>query len=150
MPLVLNGSLEMAWLWSASKRMEEDAQKVAVFLSKHGLDRYGALLTDEPGGLGASLETLAQADDDALEKAGLPPSPRRQLLDALRQREVKESAPSRPRSTASAPGDAARARVTPMLGEVVPRTGHRRTIEPQWGCLGRAPPGWHAVARDPD
>merc|ERR1712232_446508 len=71
-PGVERQSLEMAWLWSASNRMEEDAEKVARFLNKHGFDRYRTLLVEDPNGLGASLEVLVQADEDSLERIGIP------------------------------------------------------------------------------
>jgi hypothetical protein len=134
-------SVEIAWLWQASSRMDEDVQKVATFLIKHGLDRYAAVLADEPNGLGASLETLSQADDAQLEQAGIPASPRARLLTAL-QAEVataiasSAAAPSRPLSRASAPEDLPTRSSTSTPG--------------RWGCLGRAPPGWSVVTPKSD
>jgi len=103
-------SVEIMWLLSASNRMEDDAEKVAAFLTKHGLDRYGSLLAEEPSGLGGSLEALSEADDVTLEGIGMPASPRQRLLDALRQATPSTTAESgsRPRSNASAPGDKSR------------------------------------------
>lgn len=143
-------SVEIAWLWHASNRMEEDAEQVASFLTKHGLDRYGALLADDPSGIGASLEALVQADDSALEEAGVPASPRQRLLVALKAEAASLAAAaaaaapaSRPRSAASAPGDSLRPKpATPSsIPAASPSSGDR------WGCLGRAPAGWHRVAQ---
>jgi hypothetical protein len=134
-------SLEMAWLWSASNRMEEDAEKVASFLSKHGLDRFRTLLAEDPNGLGASLDTLVQADEDSLERAGIPASPRRHLLEALREWDLAEAVSDRQRSAVSATTESSRTKAASQL-----HTNGGHVNEPRWGCLGRAPPGWHPVA----
>lgn len=125
----------MAWLWSASNRMEEDAEKVSAFLTKHGLDRYAMLLADEPSGLGASLETLSQADDSLLEKAGLPASPRARLLLALQS---ETEAPAALASESSCPRSSAS---DPRHQE---STQSSRPSSRGW--LGRPPPGWSMVA----
>lgn len=142
-------SVEIAWLWQASNRMDEDAQKVSAFLTKHGLDRYATLLEDEPNGLGASLELLAQADDRQLENAGMPASPRARLLIAV-QAEVAapapvaatSSTPSRPRSMASANCDI---KDLPKQGPATSPLASQPHTPGKWGCLGRAPPGWSVV-----
>lgn len=130
-------SVEIAWLWSASSRMQDDAEKVAAFLTKHGLDRYGSLLAEDPSGLGSSLEALAEADNATLERIGMPASPRQHLLDALRQATPStraESGDSRPHSVASALGDASRLEPSEPSSEA------------HWGRLGRVPSGWRRVA----
>mmetsp|Transcript_106950 Transcript_106950/g.190137 ORF Transcript_106950/g.190137 Transcript_106950/m.190137 type:complete len:434 (-) Transcript_106950:79-1380(-) len=106
-------SAEMAWLLRARDRMEEEAGKVEALLARHGLEKYASLLIDGPA---ASLEELRSASEELLEEAGLPASPRRRLLKALKDEDETTEGPT-----------AAAARIENI----------------QWGCLGRVPSGWH-------
>jgi len=132
-------SVEIAWLWRVSNQMDDEADEVNKFLTKHGLDRYAAILANDPGGLGTSLELLRLADDAALEKLGLSAPHRAQLLAALRQ-ELPVSAfvtaggstpSSRPRSAASVQPNSAQ--------------GSKCATPVSAGRLGKPPPGWHAL-----
>jgi len=131
-------SVEMAWLWRMTGRMEEEAGQVAAFLARHGLDRYLAVLSDLDG-LGNSMEALRHADAAALEGAGIPASPRDRLLAALRAEAATEVA-SLPVGTCSA---------SPAPVAVVASAGLPKALpDRRWGCLGRAPPGWHKRAAE--
>lgn len=137
------GSVEMAWLWRASNRLQEDAEEVREFLTSRGLDRYAALLIDEPSGLGSSLEALRAAGEEALEQAGLPPSPRARLLQALQEplpapRPGSSRASTAPRGAATAsqrgasPASGSRAAAVPAAGAAPPaRAGRGAAGSPQ-------------------
>lgn len=156
---ILSGSpsVEMAWLMQVSSQMDTEQEEVQAFLARHGLDRYATLLSEDPGGIGSSMENLRLADDAGLADVGLMPSPRRHLLEALRQsqeddvlelqRDAASSAsPIIPAgSRASTPGaaflTAARDRSSPsMLPEVSPQG--RSVSSTSSARLGRLPPGW--------
>merc|ERR1740117_140453 len=148
-------SVEMAWLLSCSDRMDEDAQQVVAFLSNHGLDRYAALLADEPSGLGSSLQALSEADDVLLEKAGLPASPRARLLTALKadskviEAAVSTAVASRPLAVASELGaevGQASSRPSPEPTSAPPGS---RPPNGEWSNLGHAPPGWACLTPTP-
>jgi len=128
--LVGNGerpaSLEMAWLWGVSNRMEEEAVEVANFLTRHDLDRYASLLTG-PEAPGTSLDALGEIDDAGLAELGLPASPRLRLRLALEKELEAREDNERPNSSASSrPADA--------------ETDARR-----WRRLGFVPKGWARV-----
>jgi len=107
-------SAEMAWLLRARDRMEEEAGQVEALLARHGLEKYASLLTTGPA---ASLEELRSASEEILAEAGLPASPRRRLLKALKDED-----------DAVTEGQAAAA---------------SQIENTRWGCLGRVPSGWH-------
>jgi hypothetical protein len=144
--------VEIAWLWNASNRMEEDVQQVVTFLSKLELDRYAVLLTEDPSGLGSSLEVLSQADDAMLEKVGMPASPRGRLLTALRA----EAAAAAALAAAARQTSSEDSRIAPASTSQPFRPKSGGTARPQsseagqWGCLGRAPPGWCRVTPKKD
>jgi len=109
-------SAEMAWLLRVSERFDEEAAQVHAFLAEHSLEQYAALLESGPGAPGSSMEALQAASAELLEQVGLPPSPRRRLLNAL---EVQ--------------GD--------LNSEQQTQGDH--DFAPHWGRLGRMPWGWH-------
>lgn len=109
-------SAEMAWLLRVSERFDEEAAQVHAFLAEHSLEQYAALLESGPGAPGSSMEALQAASAELLEQVGLPPSPRRRLLNAL---EVQSDL----NSEAQPQGD--------------------DDFAPHWGRLGRMPLGWH-------
>eukprot|EP00931_Biecheleriopsis_adriatica_P065791 TRINITY_DN40264_c0_g1_i1.p1 TRINITY_DN40264_c0_g1~~TRINITY_DN40264_c0_g1_i1.p1 ORF type:complete len:407 (-),score=87.36 TRINITY_DN40264_c0_g1_i1:81-1280(-) len=120
-------SAEMAWLLRARERMDEEAGEVEAFLTKHGLEQFASLLADSPGALGASMEALLGATEESLSEAGVPASPRRRLLQALKEDEE----PS------------ATLQEAPALGLEAPGA-------PRWGSLGRLPAGWHRCVKSGD
>lgn len=140
-------SVEIAWLWAVKSRMDEDALEVSAFLTRNGLDRYASLFAEDSTGIGASLDSLREADDAALAELGLPASPRARLRQALcdeenaqvaadvqaalqekQQQQQQSPSVARPLSSVSFGTDAA-SMPSPAGGT--------------WGVLGRVPPGWH-------
>lgn len=129
-------SAEIAWLWRMNSRMEEDAEQVAAFLTRNGLDRYVALLSEDPQGLGDSLDALLEADDESLAKLGLPASPRGRLLAALEAERAERARGAAPRVSADSPPATASQKT--QLKPAAP--------ERKWGSLGHVPSGWHRTA----
>ncbi|CAE7772588.1 unnamed protein product [Symbiodinium sp. CCMP2456] len=117
-------SAEMAWLLRVSERFDEEAREVHSFLVQHGLDQFAPLLANGPGAPGASLEALHSASEELLEEAGLPASPRRHLLQALKGSAVQEDAPEPGATFSVSPTDCQ-----------------------HWGRLGHLPSGWHRCSR---
>eukprot|EP00927_Polykrikos_kofoidii_P025771 TRINITY_DN23095_c0_g1_i1.p1 TRINITY_DN23095_c0_g1~~TRINITY_DN23095_c0_g1_i1.p1 ORF type:complete len:584 (+),score=107.27 TRINITY_DN23095_c0_g1_i1:138-1889(+) len=154
-------SVEIAWLWRQSSRMEEEAAEVAAFLTRHNLDRYSSLLLSEGSGLGGSLDMLRDADDEAFEQVGLPKSPRVRLRAALQAEldaeldaaaataaaAVAASAPSSRPTSSSSVLSSKRAPPRPTNGSVESEGGTGAESS-QWGRLGRIPAGWHLA--DPE
>jgi len=128
-------SVEIAWLWRARSRLDEEEGEVATFLARHGLDRYAALLADDPSGVGSSLDVLLEATDETLAQAGLPESPRDRLRTAIQAEDAARAADraasamsaarNRPQSTASSSSTRA---VVVAQPPVAPRTPAPRPL----------------------
>lgn len=138
-------SVEVAWLMRYSDRCDDEAAEVAAFLTTHGLDRYVALLT-EPGGPGSSLDELRMADEALLVDAGMPATPRRQLLAALGAAPPEPLAPTKSGPSGETPAS------RPASSSSVASAGRPASsssasgAQPKWGKLGRAPVGWNIKA----
>lgn len=136
-------SIEIAWLWAMRSRMEDEAQEVVAFLARNGLDRYAAIFAEDSTGIGGSMGSLREADDAALAKLGLPSSPRRRILQAIRQEEDAEVAKAVEAAVAEQQQQQRQRQQQEQQQQQGTDAASRPASAGKWGVLGRVPPGWH-------
>jgi len=133
-------SVEIAWLMRTSQRMDEEASEVVDFLSRNGLRECSSKLVNAPSGVGSSMASLHEADEELLAEAGMTSS-EQQLLQAALQNECQShtAAEDAGRCESRSAASDTEGRATPS------QAGKQQALQK----LRAPPPGWSCVATPP-